>query len=70
MKKKISANVTGLGYKEDAEELKKILEDDRGIAGNHHINHMIKILENKFTINTNAKLTDNIIISLKIMNHL
>ncbi len=69
MKKKISANVTGLGYKEDAEELKKILEDNHGIAGNHHIKHMIKTLENKFTINTNAKLTGNTIISLKIMNH-
>lgn len=54
MKKKVKANIIGLGYNEDVNELKTILKNNENAAGSHHIKHMIKILENNFTIDTSV----------------
>ena len=54
MKKKVRTNIIGLGYKEDANYLKDILVQNKNAPGSHHIKHMIKILENNFTIDTSV----------------
>ncbi len=48
MKKKIKANIEGLGYKNDLNELKKELEKNQNCPGNHHVKNQINILENKY----------------------
>jgi hypothetical protein len=58
IKKKVIANVTGLGYNQNVNELKKLLEKNPNIEGGHHVRNMIKILENKFTIETNPDLSE------------
>jgi len=52
MKKKVINNVIGLGY--DATSLDNLQENITS-HGNHHVEHMIRILNNEFTINTNHK---------------
>ena len=44
--KKVSANVSGLGYSNDLEELKKKIREDPITPGHHHINTQIRILSN------------------------
>jgi hypothetical protein len=52
MKQKVINNVIGLGY--DATSLDNLQENITS-HGNHHVKHMIRILNNEFTINTNHK---------------
>ena len=56
MKKKVINNVNGLGN--DATNIEQL---QKNISGNgfHHKQHMIKILNNEFTINTNHKYIKN-----------
>ena len=68
MKKKVITNVEGLGYPSyDLDFLKKLPKDS---AGCHHIRHMIKILENEFTINTNSVVTDSFVPLKPFSNHI
>jgi hypothetical protein len=50
MKKKIKANIEGLGYKNNLEELKKELEKNPNCPGNHHVKNQIRILENNYQL--------------------
>lgn len=55
MKKKIINNVVGLGYSQhDVNELSTHLSG----CGNHHVKHMISILNNTFEIETNHKMSE------------
>ena len=55
MKKKVITNVEGLGYpSDDLEYLKNLPKETPGC---HHVRHMIQILNNTFTINTNFEIT-------------
>ncbi len=58
MKAKVVNNVKGLGY--DAMNIEKLQENLHG-CGNHHVKHMISILNNTFSINTNFR-SDNPVI--------
>ncbi len=58
IKKKIKANVEGLGYKNDIQSLKNELEKNPNCPGNHHVKNQIQILENKYEFVINR---DNII---------
>ena len=57
MKTKVINNVKGLGY--DATNIKKLQENVSG-CGHHHVKHMISILNNTFSINTNFRADDQI----------
>lgn len=59
MKQKVINNVTGLGY--DATNLESLLAiaNTNGCNGLHHVKHMISILQNTFSINTNARPGNN-----------
>jgi hypothetical protein len=59
MKKKVRANINGLGYKEDISKLEEVLKNNENAPGSHHIKHMIKILNNTFTINTSVNGENN-----------
>ena len=50
MKKKIINNVKGLDYEVDLEYLKNVIKENPNAHGSHHINNMIKILENDYTL--------------------
>ena len=52
-KKKIINNVTGLGY--NANNLHELKSLDKHCAGAHHVKNMIRILEGKYSINTNEQ---------------
>lgn len=52
-KKKVINNASGLGY--DANNLEALKSLDKNCAGAHHIGHMIRILEGKYSINTNER---------------
>jgi hypothetical protein len=55
MKKKVINNVIGLGYNpHDINELSTHLSG----CGNHHVKHMISILNKRFEINTQYKMCD------------
>jgi len=55
MKKKVITNVEGLGYNsKDLDVLKNLPKDTPGC---HHVRHMIQILKDKFSINTNFVIT-------------
>lgn len=54
IKKKIYNNVIGLGYPNDLNKLKKIIQNNNNCAGNHHVNNYICILENTFHLQTNT----------------
>ncbi len=56
MKKKVINNVNGLGF--DATNMIQLQQNTKGI-GNHHVRHMINILNNEFTINTNSNRGEN-----------
>ena len=56
MKKKVRTNVEGLGYDSNDLDLLKSLPKDT--PGCHHVRHMIQILKNNFTINTNFVITN------------
>jgi hypothetical protein len=56
MKKKVKTNVEGLGYPSDDLEFLKNLPKET--PGCHHVRHMIQILKNSFTINTNFEITN------------
>jgi len=58
MKAKVVNNVKGLGY--DETNISKLQEHLEG-CGNHHVKHMISILNNTFSINTNFR-SDNPVI--------
>ncbi len=68
MKKKVITNVEGLGYPSDNLEFLKNLPKDS--PGYHHIRHMIKILENNFTINTNSVVNESFVPLKPFSNHL
>jgi len=55
MKKKVINNVKGLGY--DTTNIDSLNENLTG-CGNHHVQHMIHILDNTFSINTHVDTTD------------
>jgi len=55
MKKKVLTNILGLGYKQDLYYLENLLKENKNIQGSHHVNHMINILKNKFSIETNIQ---------------
>jgi len=59
MKKKVRANIIGLGYSENIDELNRIVNDNKNAAGSHHIKHMIKILSGDFKINTSIQRKKN-----------
>ena len=68
MKKKVITNVEGLGYpSHDLQFLKDLPKDAPGC---HHIRHMIKILEDKFTINTNSVVNDSFVPLKPFSNHI
>lgn len=53
MKKKVTVNVKGLGYEINKEKLQELLTaGEEQIDGEHHVEHMIKILDNTFEIDT------------------
>lgn len=64
-KKKIVANITGLGYKMDLEELKKKRKDCDGI---HHVKMAIYMLENPESSNDPAIVTDILNNSILLQN--
>ena len=55
MKKKVIMNIDGLGYPTD--DLKFLQNLDKDTPGYHHIQYMISILKDEFTINTNADIS-------------
>ena len=56
MKKKVITNIEGLGYpSNDLDFLKDLPKDTPGC---HHVHHMIQILKNKFSINTNFVISN------------
>lgn len=58
MKKKVINNVIGLGYDHtNIDELSTHLSG----CGNHHVKHMISILNNRFSINTNFSESDGVV---------
>ena len=52
-KKKVINNVSGLGY--DANNLDALKGLGKQCGGAHHVGHMIRILEGKYSINTNER---------------
>ena len=62
MKKKVINNVKGLGY--DTTDIAQLQKNTQGV-GYHHVRHMINILNNEFTINTNSKDDGKNIVSLR-----
>ena len=52
-KKKVINNVSGLGY--DVTNLEALKSLDKNCGGAHHVGHMIRILEGKYSINTNER---------------
>ena len=52
IKKKIYNNVTGLGYPDDLNKLKDIIQNNNNCPGSHHVNSYIRILENTFELQT------------------
>ena len=51
MKKKILNNITGLGYHNDLNFLKTLLETNFNCAGHHHVRNQINVLEGNFSLN-------------------
>lgn len=55
MKKKVTVNVQGLGYEINREKLQELLTGhEEQVDGEHHVQHMIKILDNTFGIDTSV----------------
>lgn len=50
-KKKVINNIEGLGY--NPNDLNALKQLENGCIGSHHVKEMIRILENKYSINTN-----------------
>jgi len=50
MKKKVLNNVIGLGYPNNLEKLKNLIEENPGTAGFHHVKNLISIMEGTFKL--------------------
>jgi len=50
MKKKILNNITGLGYHNDLNYLKNLINTNPNCAGNHHVKYQISILEGTYSL--------------------
>jgi hypothetical protein len=50
MKKKILNNIQGLGYINDLQYLKNLINTTNNCIGNHHVQSQIDVLENKYSI--------------------
>ena len=64
MKKKVLNNINGLGYENNIDYLKKLLEININCPGNHHVKYQIKILENTFKLNVSSSNKNNINLSV------
>ena len=60
IKKKIYNNVIGLGYPDDLNKLKNIIQNNNDCCGNHHVSNYIHILENTFELQTYNYHSSNI----------
>ena len=58
IKKKTECNVTGFSYTNDAESLKRLLQQSPTCQGNHHVARQISILENTYSLPVVAEDTD------------
>lgn len=54
IKKKIINNVIGLGYENDLEYLKRLIEENPICDGNHHVKSLIRLLENTYVFNVDS----------------
>lgn len=50
MKKKILNNVTGLGYHNDLNFLKNLIQNSPHCSGNHHVRNQINVLEGTYSL--------------------
>jgi len=54
MKKKVLNNILGLGYQNNLDFLKNLIDNNNNCNGNHHVKYQINILEGNYTINSHS----------------
>jgi hypothetical protein len=64
MKKKILNNITGLGYNNNLEFLKDLINKNEKCMGNHHIKNQINVLEGNFRLNVHGNNNSQIDLNL------